>query len=191
MNLSSNTTPAWPFVEGASLPGQVFGTPGQLGFLFTDGAALTAPDLWLVLRKLAERFGDGRIFIRVVEDRQRRGALPSGDFEIAQGPDELSDWLRHKDAERSEPLYVYARVAACWGSSVSWGLWFDQDWELTVLGVPGSELGVVREEMVRAVDWPWYDAGEVGKLLAPAFYPDPVPQALIRQIRESFGVVRL
>jgi hypothetical protein len=146
------------------------------------------------VQTLARRFGDQAVVAEVVEDlREQDSKPPLETFEtetIASG-ETFVRWLRESQSTRTEPLYVDARIIAVAGSSGAWGLWFDHDKELAVLGVPSTTLGAVRDELDAEGGWRWHDASEVGELLGPAFYPQPVPEALVRQIRRSYAPARV
>lgn len=182
------------FDKRGRLPGQVFRDSESLGFLLTESALITAAECWSIMQTLARRFGDQAVFAEVVDDlREQDSRRPLETFESETIPsdDAFARWLREPQRTRTEPLYVDARIIAVTGSSGAWGLWFDQDKELAVLGVPATALGAVRDELYAEGDWPWHDASNVAELLGSAFEPQPVPEALVRQIRRSYAPARV
>lgn len=182
------------FDRRGRLPGQVFRGSENLGYLLTDSALITAPECWRILTVLARRFGDQAIIADVVEDLWDRDHCPPLQaFETAanDSSDAFAAWLRVAQGGRTEPLYVDARIIAITGGSGSWGLWFDQDKELAVLGIPLSQLGAVREDLAAESEWPWHQVADVAELLGPAFEPRPVPETLLRELRRSYASVRV
>jgi len=175
------------------LPGQVFKDPDRLRFLLTDSALITDAECWQILQMLARRFEDRAVVAEVVEDLHEGGASPLAPLvTAANGSGEaFVRWLRQRQDARIEPLYIDARIVAVGGDSAAWGLWFDQDKELAVLGVPSATLDPVRDQLAAVSTWPWHEASNVAELLGPAFEPQGVPDELVREIKRSYASVRV
>lgn len=182
------------FDLGARLPGQVFLSPEELGYQLTDSAVLTEPEFWSILGMLCGQFDDRYVFGRVLDDLRAQaglGQLPFLELSPDASREDFQTWVRARDPARTEPLYIDGRTIVFCGDTGRWGIWIDQDRELAVLGIPATSLGATREGLAALSDWPWYEAAEIRELLSASFYPDPVPEDVVREIRRAFAVARV
>jgi len=106
------------FVLDAELPDQVFQDDDTLGFLFTDNAVLTSPDLWSVVAGLSRRHGARSVFAQVVRPSSVGGTrMPLFESAPGESAGRWRGWLDYSAQEEGEPLYILASTVAIWSDS--------------------------------------------------------------------------
>jgi len=176
------------FLPESRLPDQVFVGAHRLGFRFTDSATLTSNDFWSFLTRCAVIANDAEVFGAVI-DNARQQVAGSRHRELQLDPSATRecylDWLDSARAGTELPLSVDARVIAFTGTTASWGVWIEQDRELAVFG--GGSMLLEHLERASTADVGWVQSEEIEGLLAPSFYPEPVPRSLLSKLASAYG----